>query len=75
METNKQIQKKNGFKELSKSKFKLVEYNEAIFQMKVKIKPIAIFGYKQIAKDVAIKHHLPHYKSAKLFYEKIVAGK
>jgi len=78
IDTWKQINKfrvKNGFRELPKSKFKLVEYNEAIFYTIVKIKPIAIFGYKQIAKDIAIKHHLPHYASAKLFYDKIITKK
>jgi hypothetical protein len=59
-----------GYKKLPKSKCKLSEYNEVIFYKQVKIKPIAIFGYKKIANELAKKHKLPYYTSAKKFYNK-----
>lgn len=58
---------------LSKDTQKLVEYNEAIFLRPVKISIIAIYGdqenlhYQAIAK----KYNVPHYSSAKDFYESI----
>jgi hypothetical protein len=61
----------NGHLALSKQKHKLIEYNEAIFHRPVKIKPVAIFGYKKIAKEVAKKYGLPHFVSAKKFYESL----
>lgn len=64
------FRKKAGFKPLPKSKYKLVEYNEMIFNEPIKIKPIAIFGYSQLSKDLSKKHNLPHFQTAKKFYEK-----
>lgn len=58
-----------GHKALPMQKHRLIEYNEAIFHKPVKIKPIAIFGYKKIAKDLAKKYKLPHFRTAKGFYE------
>jgi len=62
---------KNGYKELPKQKYKLVEYNEVIFHKPVNILPIAIFGYKKIAKEIAKQYNLPHFATAKKFYESI----
>jgi len=66
-----QFRLKNKLTELPKSKFKLVEYNEIIFQKTIKIMPVAIFGYSKKTKEIAKRFNLPHYKSAKSFYKKI----
>ncbi|MFC1632632.1 hypothetical protein ACFL1U_00615 [Patescibacteria group bacterium] len=60
-----------GYKELPKQKYKLIEYNEVIFHKSVKIEPVAIFGYRKIAREVAKKHVLPHFTSAKIFYQSL----
>jgi len=62
------FRKSAGYKKLSKQKYKLVEYNECIFHKPITIKPIAIFGYKKIAKDIAKKHNLPYFRTTKDFY-------
>jgi len=62
---------KNGYKELPKQKHKLIEYNEVIYYEPIKITPVAIFGYKKIAKDIAKQYNLPYFRSAKKFYESI----
>lgn len=62
---------KAGFKELPKSKHRLIEYNEAVFEKPIHIEPVAIFGYSKKAREVAKSNNLPHYKSAKDFYHKI----
>ena len=58
-----------GYKELSKSKYKLIQYNEVIFNKPIKIKPVAIFGYNKLSRDIARKYGLPHFTSAEKFYE------
>jgi len=60
-----------GYKALSKQKHRLIEYNECIFHKLVNIKPIAIFGYKKIARDVAKKYGLPHFRTTKEFYNSL----
>ena len=60
-----------GYKELLKSKFKLVEYNEAIFDGPIKITPVAIFGYRKEARALAKELGVPYCKTAKEFYAKI----
>lgn len=60
----------HGYKKLSTQKHRLVEYNEAVFYKPLKIKPIAIFGYKKEAREFAKKHNLPYFRSAKEFYNK-----
>ncbi len=64
------FRKENGFNSLPKQKFRLVTYNEAVFHSPVKIEPIAIFGYRKEAYEVARRLGLPHYVSAKEFYKK-----
>lgn len=64
------FRKKNGHPFLEKSKYRLVEYNEIIFYKKIKIKPIALFGYSKETKRIAEKLGLPHFTSAKQFYNK-----
>ncbi|MFA6065155.1 MAG: hypothetical protein WCW44_00395 [archaeon] len=63
---------KNGYSTLPRQKHRLVEYNEAVFNKKVKINPIAIFGFRKEARTTAKKLCLPHYNSAKEFYEKVL---
>lgn len=65
------FRKANGYKQLPKQKHKLVEYNEVIFSKQVKIKPVAIFGYHKNSRQIAKKHSLPHFTTAKKFYESI----
>ncbi len=64
------FRKSHGFGNLPKQKYKLVEYNEIIFHKPIKIKPVAIFGYRKIARDIAKKHNLPYFRSAKEFWKK-----
>ncbi|HLC31211.1 MAG TPA: hypothetical protein VJK51_00950, partial [Candidatus Nanoarchaeia archaeon] len=64
------FRKKAGFNFLPKQKFRLVTYNEAVFHRPVKIEPVAIFGYRKEAYEVAKRLGLPHYVSAKEFYKK-----
>lgn len=61
----------NGYSVLPKQKYKLIEYNEVIFHKSVKIEPVAIFGYKKIARKIAKKNNLPYFVSAKKFYESL----
>lgn len=61
-----------GHKRMSKQKYRLALYNEVIFHKPVKIKPVALFGYKKKARTIAKKLGLPHYVSARKFYEKVV---
>jgi hypothetical protein len=65
------FRKGKGYKELPGSKYRLVEYNEVIFYKQVKIKPIAIYGYRRETRDIAKKLGLPSYVSAKAFYQKM----
>ncbi len=61
----------SGFKRLSEQKYRLVQYNEAIFHKKIKIKPIAMFGYTKEVRKIAKGFGLPCFPSAKKFYEQI----
>ena len=61
----------HGYKPLPREKHKLIEYNEVIFHKPVKIEPIAIFGYTKIARKIANKYNLPHFATAKKFYESL----
>ena len=67
-EINK-FRKENGYGILPRQKYRLVEYNEAIFHKTIKIKPIAIFGYRKETAKIAEKLNLPHYVSAKHFWK------
>lgn len=60
-----------NLKPLKNSKYKLVEYNEVIFHKNVRITPIAIYGYTPLSRKVAKKYNLPHFRSAKLFFESL----
>lgn len=57
-----------GHKQLPKTKYRLVEYNEAVFLRDIEIKPIAIFGYTKEAREYAKKFNLKHFKTARDFY-------
>ncbi|MFC1755439.1 hypothetical protein ACFL96_18960 [Thermoproteota archaeon] len=63
------FRKKKGRGLLPKSKHRLVEYNEIVFHKPVKIKPVAIYGYRKEARALAKKQGLPHFISAKTFWE------
>jgi len=65
------FRKINGFGILPKQKFRLAEYNEAVFHKTIKIKPIALFGYKSETRKVAKKLGLPCYASAREFYKEL----
>ena len=69
-EVNK-FRMKHGYKKLLMQKHRLVEYNEVIFHKPVEIKPIAIFGYRKNAREIAKRHDLPHFVTAKKFYESL----
>ena len=60
-----------GHKSLPNTKHRLIEYNEVIFHRPVKIKPVAIFGYRKVAKETAKKYNLPHFRTAKEFYQSL----
>ena len=60
-----------GYKPLPDQKRRLIEYNEVIFHKPVNIKPVAVFGYRKIAQDVAKKYNLPRFVTAKKFYESL----
>ncbi|NQV88159.1 MAG: hypothetical protein HQ402_01200 [Parcubacteria group bacterium] len=60
-----------GHDVLLKSKFKLIQYNEVIFQKQVRITPVAVFGYKKNSRDMSRKLGLPHFRTAKDFYESL----
>lgn len=61
---------KNGYKSLTKQKYRLVEYNEVIFHRPVKIIPVALYGYRKEARKKAKKLGLLYYVTAKKFCEK-----
>ncbi len=66
---------KAGYGRLPKPKHKLIEYCEAIFNKPVHIKPVAVYGYSKASTAIAKKYGLPHYASAKKFYEKSAAAR
>jgi hypothetical protein len=68
-----EFRKKNNMPPLSKSKHKLIEYNEAVFSKPVAIKPVAIFGYEPLSRKIANRCGLPHFRSAKEFAEKYLS--
>lgn len=61
----------NGYKKLPRPKHRLVEYNEAVFEKSVHIQPVAIFGYRKKAREMAKKYGLPYFSTARKFYESI----
>jgi hypothetical protein len=65
------FRQRKGYGYLPLSKYRLVEYNEVVFQKNVSIKPVAFFGYTKNARLIAKKIGLPHYTSAKLFFDKM----
>lgn len=68
------FRRKSGMPALAKGKFRLVEYNEAVFTRAIKIQPVAVFGYRPLAHRLAKKIGLPHARSAKEFFEKQSGG-
>ncbi len=65
------FRKNKGYNELKKQKYRLVEYNEAVFHKPIKIIPIGLFGYRKEAREIAKKLNLPCFISAKKFYQSL----
>lgn len=65
------FRKEHGYPSLPKTKYRLVEYNEAVFEKPIKVKPVALFGYRAQAKKLAKKYNLKYFRSAKDFFEKL----
>ena len=65
------FRKQNGFEELSRQKFRLAQYNEAVFHKPVRIQPVALFGYRPQTRKIAQELCMPSYKSAKQFYSRL----
>lgn len=61
----------NGYAQLPKTKYRLVEYAEVIFNSPIKIEPVAIFGYRKEARKIAKKLGLPHFVTAEKFYRSL----
>jgi hypothetical protein len=61
----------HGHAKLSKQKYRLVEYDEAMFHKDLRIKPVALFGYRKNARQIAKKVGLKHFVSAKKFWESL----
>jgi len=68
------FRRKNKFSNLPRQKFRLVEYNEAVFHRAIKMRPIAIFGYRKETAKIAEKLNLPHYVSVKHFWKSLKNG-
>jgi hypothetical protein len=66
---------KAGYKRMPLTKWRLIEYNEAVFERPIQITPVAIFGYGKNARAVARQFALPHFRTAKDFYKKVVTAK
>jgi hypothetical protein len=55
---------------LPESKSKIIKYNEAVFEEPIKITPIAIYWTNQKSKDLSDMSNLPHFESAREFYDR-----
>lgn len=63
------FRQKAGYPPLHKAKKRLVGYCEVIFHKPIKIKPVAVYGYTKLSRDIARRNKLPHFALAKKFYE------
>jgi hypothetical protein len=68
------FRKLHGYSVLPKQKYRLVEYDEAVFTKPIKIRPVALFGYRSETRELARKLGLHCYISAKDFYKKIAVS-
>ena len=66
-----EFREKHGYAHLPGSKYRLVEYNEAVFQKPIKIKPVALFGYRPETRIIAKELGLRCFRSAMQFYDKM----
>jgi hypothetical protein len=66
-----EFRRDNGYKYLPRSKHRLVEYNEVVFNKSIRIRPVALFGYRKETRRIAKRLGLPCFASAKQFYEKL----
>ena len=62
------FRRKHGYKELSRAKYRLVEYNEAVFHTPVKIEPVALYGYLPRTRELGKELGLPVFRTAKEFF-------
>jgi hypothetical protein len=62
------FRKEAGLSQLPLSKYRLIEYNEAVFESEVSIIPVAIFGRGTAPRQIAKKYNLPLYTSAREFH-------
>jgi hypothetical protein len=61
------FRKKKGFNVLPKQKFRLVEYNEVVYHRPIKIRPVAIFGYRKETSRIAEKLLLASDKNSNIY--------
>lgn len=64
------FRKQNNCPGLLLSKYRLIEYNEAVFERPISIEPVALFGRSKKGRGIAKKYGMPYYKTAKEFYKK-----
>lgn len=69
-----EFRQSKGLSKLPKEKFRLAEYNEAVFLKSIRIVPVAIFGRQARARSLARQYGLLYTKSAKDFFDKYGAG-
>lgn len=58
-----------GYKKPPEAKRRLLSYNEVIFHKSVPIEPVALFGYSAFSRAQARKLGIPHFRSARKFFE------
>lgn len=61
---------KAGYAPLPRAKFRLAQYNEAVFTRAIKIKPVALFGYRPRVRTLGQQLNLKVYRSAQDFFAK-----
>jgi hypothetical protein len=62
------FRRRHGLPALPQRKFRLAEYNEAVFNRAIKVRPVAVFGYRPAARQLARKLGLPHARTAREFF-------
>ena len=66
-----EFRKKHDREPLPKSKYRLAEYNEAMFFQPIKIRPIGLFGYRAETRKAAKRLGLRYFRTAKDFYNRL----
>lgn len=57
-----------GFARLPLQKYRLAQYNEAVFHHAITIRPLALYGYTKLTRKKAKALGLPAYRSAREFF-------